>query len=117
MELMAFFGEGARIVPNLQDLREFLAPRRLYKVVKISESSFEKCAYALVDNFPECTRALGMLRYYRSPGEVYWEDIERAENIIAESLTMDVYGWEPDAFTLFETAEPGHYELVAILAF
>lgn len=116
-ELLAYFGSEAKIAPDLHDLREFLVPRRLYKVVKIAESSFMKCAYALVDNYPECTRALGMLRYYKSPKAMLWQDVEKAENIISNSLTMDVYGWKPDSFTAFEKSGGDKFELTAILAF
>ena len=75
-----------------------------------------KCAYALVDNFPECLAARGMLRYYRVPGAMFWQDVEKAENIIANSLTMDVYGWNPDAFTGFEKSGNDKFELTAILS-
>ena len=116
-ELLTFFGEKAQIAPDFHDLQEFLAPRRLYRVIKISGTSFMKCAYALVDNFPECTRALGMLRYYRSSGSIFWGDVEKAENIISNSLTMDVYGWAPDSLTVYEGEKDGKFELTAILAF
>lgn len=116
-ELLTYFNGDAKIAPDLHDLREFLVPHRLYKVVKIVETSFMKCAYALVDNYPECTRALGMLRYYRSPNAMIWQDVEKAENIISNSLTMDVYGWKPDSFTAFEKVGGDQFELTAILAF
>ncbi len=116
-EILSFFGEGAKIIPDILDLNSFLAPHRLYRVIRIKEKSFKDCAYKLVDDFPEFTHACGMLRYYKSPGEVYWSEVEKAENILSDAMTMDVYGWTPDAFTLFENADPGAYELVAILAF
>jgi hypothetical protein len=116
-ELLAFFAEGAKIAPDMHDLSSFLAPHRVYRVIRIREKSFKDCAYKLVDDFPEFTRACGMLRYYRSPGDVYWTEVEKAENILSDAMTMDVYGWTPDAFTLFEDALPGTYELVVILAF
>ena len=115
-ELLTYFNGDAKIAPDLHDLREFLVPHRLYKVVKIVETSFMKCAYALVDNFPECLAARGMLRYYRVPGAMFWQDVEKAENIIANSLTMDVYGWNPDAFTGFEKSGSDKFELTAILS-
>ena len=36
---------------------------------------------------------------------------------LSNAMLMDVYGWAPDGFTLFETADAGKFELVAILAF
>ena len=115
-ELMTFFGKEALIAPDLRDLRDFLESGRRVQVVKISETSLMKCAYALVDNFPECLAARGMLRYYRVPGAMFWQDVEKAENIIANSLTMDVYGWNPDAFTGFEKSGSDKFELTAILS-
>jgi hypothetical protein len=46
-----------------------------------------------------------------------WQDVEKAENIISNSLTMDVYGWKPDSFTAFEKNGGDKFELTAILAF
>lgn len=115
--LSRFFGEGAKIATDRRDLRDFLAPHRLYKVVKISENSWMKCAYALIERFPECLSALGMLRYYTSASEkVFWQDVEKAENIIAKALTPDSYGWEPDAFTVFADEENENFSLTVIVA-
>ncbi len=116
LELLTFFGESSKVVSNLQDLRDFLLPKRLYKVVRVRSDSLVKCAYALVDDHPEVTGALGMLRYYKSPGEMPWVDLERAENVLSDALMMDVYAWKPDAFRAFENAGVESYELTAILA-
>lgn len=116
VELLKFFGSEARIATDLKDLKEFLSPRRLYKVVKIVENSWMKCAYSLVDNHPECLSSLGMLRYYSSPGKIFWQDVEKAENIVANALTGDSYGWTPDAFTVFENSASENFSLTAIVA-
>lgn len=117
VELLRFFGSEARIATNLCDLREFLAPKRLYKVVRVSATSFMKCAYALVDDHPECLGALGMLRYYVSPGKIYWQDIEKAENVLSDAFVTDAYDWTPDAFTVFEDPNVQDFSMTAIVAF
>lgn len=117
VELLRFFGKGAGIATDLKDLREFLAPKRLYKVVRVSGTSFMKCAYALVDDHPECLGALGMLRYYVSPGKIYWQDVEKAENVISDALVTDCYEWTPDAFTAFEDSSAEGFSLTAVVAF
>jgi hypothetical protein len=68
--------------------------------------------------------ALGMLRYYISPGKnIKWEDIEAAEIALGKELTTNAYGWMPDAWTAFENADDvqgdgtGTHQLVALLAF
>lgn len=115
-ELLNFFGSDAQIATDERDLREFLAPRRLYKVVRIVESSWMKCAYSLAERYPECLESLGMLRYYSSPGKTFWQDVEKSENILANSLTAGSYGWAPDAFTVFENPWIESFSLTAIVA-
>jgi len=70
--------------------------------------------------------ALGMLRYYKAPaGPVRWEDVEAAEIAMGKELTVNAYGWMPDAWTLFESDGTGAtqvdmektHQMVAILAF
>ena len=70
--------------------------------------------------------ALGMLRYYKAPaGPVRWEDVEAAEIAMGKELTVNAYGWMPDAWTLFESEGTGAaqadtaktHQMVAILAF
>lgn len=116
VELLNFFGSDARMTTDVRDLREFLSPKRLYKVVKVSENSWMKCAYSFIDRYPECLEALGMLRYYSSPGKFFWQDVEKSENIVANSLTFGSYGWAPDAFTVFENPQDENFSLTAIVA-
>ena len=115
-ELVNFFRDDARIATDVRDLREFLSPRRLYKVVKVSENSWMKCAYSLIDRYPECLDAFGMLRYYSSPGKIFWQDVEKSENIVANALTASSYGWAPDAFTVFENPRDENFSLTVIAA-
>lgn len=115
-ELLNFFRSEARIATDERDLREFLSPKRLYKVVKVSESSWMKCAYSFIERYPECLEALGMLRYYSSHGKIFWQDVEKSENIVANALTATSYGWAPDAFTVFEDSQEEGFSLTAIVA-
>ncbi len=115
-ELTNFFRDDARIATDERDLREFLLPKRLYKVVKVSENSWMKCAYSFIDRYPECLESLGMLRYYSSSGKIFWQDVEKSENIVANALTATSYGWAPDAFTVFENPQGEKFSLTAIVA-
>lgn len=115
-ELLNFFRDDARIATDVRDLREFLSPRRLYKVVRIVENSWMKCAYSFIDRYPECLDSLGMLRYYSSPGKIFWQDVEKSENIVANALTAGSYGWAPDAFTVFENPRAENFSLTVIAA-
>lgn len=119
-ELAFFFGTGSRIATDTKDLSKFLGRKRLYRVLKLSGESYKACVYRLVDEHPESMEALGMLRYYVSPGgNIRWEDIEAAEIALGKELTTNAYGWMPDAWTAFENTAEGVQEhaLVAILAF
>ena len=116
-ELINFFLGESKIVPNFGELPRLLAPHRLFRVIRVCGSSIPDCAVRLIDEHPEFTCAKGMLRYYRCPPGVNWRDVERAEDELSNAMLMDVYGWAPDGFTLFETADAGKFELVAILAF
>lgn len=116
VELLNFFGNDARMTTDVRDLREFLSPKRLYKVVRVSESSWMKCAYSFIDRYPECLESIGMLRYYSSPGKIFWQDVEKSENIVANALTAGSYGWSPDAFTVFENPQNENFSLTAIVA-
>lgn len=116
-ELAFFFGGSAKVVVHQGDLSKFLGRKRLYRVIRLQGESYKECVYQLVDDHPESMEALGMLRYYKSPaGKIQWADIEAAEIAIGKELTMNAYGWEPDAWTAFESDGDRH-ELVAILAF
>ena len=119
-ELAVFFGDGSQIQTHTDDLSKFLGRKRLYRVLRISGESYKDCVYQLVDDHPEAMEALGMLRYYTSPGgKINWEDIEKAEIALGKELTTNAYGWMPDAWTAFEgNADSGNaHKMVAILAF
>jgi hypothetical protein len=121
-ELAVFFGPGSKIATHQCDLAKFLGRKRLYRVLRLSGSSYKDCVYQLVDEHPESMEALGMLRYYTSPGgSIKWEDIESAEIALGKELTTNAYGWMPDAWTAFEGADgaqgAGAHQLVALLAF
>lgn len=126
-ELETFFGNNAKIGMHRDDLSNFLQDNRTYQVVRVSGKSYKDCVYELVDNYPEMLDAIGMLRYYKAPaGPIQWEEIEAAEIAMGNELTMNAYGWAPDAWTVFETnaldeataAEEslGSHTLVAIVA-
>lgn len=130
-ELAVFFGEGAKIPTDIGDLSRFLGRRRLYRVIRFTGKSYKDCVYQLVDDHPESMESLGMLRYYISPNaKIKWEEIENAEIALGKELTMNVYGWMPDAWTAFEGGSsempacetpasemPADHQMVAILAF
>jgi len=117
-ELALFFGGDAKVVVHQGDLAKFLDRKRLYRVIRLQGDSYKDCVYQLVDNYPESMEALGMLRYYKSPaGKIQWQDIEAAEIAIGKELTMNAYGWAPDAWTAFESNESPSHQMVAILAF
>ena len=121
-ELAIFFGPGAKIATHQGDLSKFLGRKRLYRILRFSGNSYKECVYQLVDDHPESMEALGMLRYYISPGKnIKWEDIEAAEIALGKELTTNAYGWMPDAWTAFEGADDaqgaGAHQLVALLAF
>ena len=121
-ELAIFFGPGAKIATHQGDLSKFLGRKRLYRILRFSGNSYKECVYQLVDDHPESMEALGMLRYYISPGKnIKWEDIEAAEIALGKELTTNAYGWMPDAWTAFENVDDaqgaGAHQLVALLAF
>jgi hypothetical protein len=122
-ELAHFFGDGAKIETNRNDLAKFLGRKRLYRIIRIAGASYKDCAYQLIDNYPEAMESLGMLRYYKAPSApIQWEEIEKAEIALGGELTMNAYGWMPDAWTAFENRDPvvdaeNPYGLVALLAF
>lgn len=126
-ELTTFFGKDAKIEMHHDDLSKFLQDKRTYEVVRVSGKSYKDCVYEFVDNYPELMDAIGMLRYYKAPaGHIQWEEVEAAEIAMGNELTMNAYGWAPDAWTVFassaldETTTPenkkGDYSLVAIVA-
>jgi hypothetical protein len=115
-ELEIFFSAEGKIDIHLGDLGKFLKNNRTYQVVRINGNSYKDCVYDLVDNHPELMEAIGMLRYYKAPaGSIKWEDVEAAEIAMGNELTVNAYGWEPDAWTIFES-DGSEHGLVAIVA-
>ena len=125
-ELTTFFSANAKIEMHHGDLAKFLKDNRTYQVVRVSGKSYKDCVYELVDNYPEMLESIGMLRYYKAPtGNIKWEEVEAAEIAMGNELTMNAYGWEPDAWTIFESSaldeiapqdKKGDHSLVAIVA-
>lgn len=120
-ELAVFFGGASKIQTDRGELSKFLGRKRLYQVLRFTGESYKDCVYQLVDDHPESMEALGMLRYYTSPGKkIDWEQIEHAEIALGKELTTNAYGWMPDAWTAFEGNSDDRknlHSLVAILAF
>ncbi|MBR1746345.1 MAG: hypothetical protein IJ734_10350, partial [Fibrobacter sp.] len=52
-ELAVFFGPGSKIATHQGDLAKFLGRKRLYRVLRLSGSSYKDCVYQLVDEHPE----------------------------------------------------------------
>ena len=126
-ELTTFFSKNAKIEMHRDDLSKFIQDNRTYQVIRISGTSYKDCVYQLIDNYPEIMDAEGMLRYYKSPTrDIKWEEVEAAEIAMGDELTMNAYGWAPDAWTVIESTaldeasapkdSKGDYALVAIVA-
>jgi len=115
-ELTTFFSKDAKIEMHHGDLSKFLQDNRTYQVVRVNGKSYKDCVYELVDNYPEMMESIGMLRYYKAPaGYIKWEEIEAAEIAMGNELTMNAYGWAPDAWTVFES-DGSEHSLTAIVA-
>ena len=99
--ILSLYSDGALIETNVEDLRELLAHKTL-KIHKTSAKTFKECVYNLLDSFPELTSAKGMLRCYEAAPDFDWQECEKAEIAIGDALTNDIYGWQPDFWTLFE---------------
>jgi len=115
--LLRFFGDGALIATDLSDLDSFLRPDSLYRAIRVQGNTLQACALALLDNYPECTSARGMLRCYEVGPDFWWGECEVAETELGNALTLDIYDWSPDSFTLFNDAPKGTRALIVILAF
>jgi len=99
--ILQLYSDGALIETNLADLKDLL----MHKTIKIhitKAETFKECVYNLLDSFPELTTAKGMLRCYEARPNFDWKECEKAEIALGEALTQDVYGWQPDFWTLFE---------------
>ena len=126
-ELETFFSGNAKISMLRDDLSTFLQDNRTFQVVRVNGKSYKDCVYEFVDNYPEMMDAIGMLRYYKAPtSNIKWEEVEAAEIAMGDELTMNAYGWAPDAWTVIESTaldeataleeKKGDYSLVAIVA-
>jgi hypothetical protein len=99
--ILHLYSDGALIETNLADLRELLEHKTI-KIHKTSAKTFKECVYNLLDSFPELTSAKGMLRCYEAKPDFDWQECEKAEIALGNALTQDIYGWQPDFWTLFE---------------
>jgi len=102
--ILRLYSDGALIETNLADLKELLKHKTL-KIHKASAETFKECVYNLLDTFPELTSSKGILRYYEAVPNFDWQECEKAEIAFGEALTQDIYGWQPDFWTLFEDKE------------
>ena len=99
--ILQLYSDGALIETNLADLKELLKHKTII-IHKTSAETFKECVYNLLDSFPELTSAKGMLRCYEAAPDFDWQECERAEIALGDALTQDIYGWQPDFWTLFE---------------
>ena len=111
--ILRFYSDGALIETSKADLKELLLHKEI-KVYKTSAKNFEECVYNLLDNYPVST-AKGMLRYYEA-GNFEWQECEKAEIAIGNALTQDIYGWQPDAWTVIRVPDTDKVTLTAIVA-
>jgi len=102
--ILQLYSDGALIETNLADLRELLKHKTI-KIHKTSAETFKECVYNLLDSFPELTSAKGMLRCYEATPNFDWQECEKAEIALGDALTQDIYGWQPDFWTLFENKD------------
>jgi len=99
--ILQLYSDGALIETNLADLKELLKHKTI-EIHKTSAETFKECVYNLLDSFPELTSSKGMLRCYEAMPNFDWQECEKAEIALGEALTQDIYGWQPDFWTLFE---------------
>jgi hypothetical protein len=99
--ILQFYSDAALIETNIADLKELLKHKTI-ELRKTSAETFKECVYNLLDSFPEFTSAKGMLRYYEATPNFDWQECEKAEITLGDALTQDIYGWQPDFWTLFE---------------
>jgi len=102
--ILRLYSDGALIETNLADLKELLEHKTL-KIHKINAETFKECVHNLLDSFPELTSAKGILRFYEVAPDFDWQECEKAEIALGEALTKDIYGWQPDFWTLFENKD------------
>jgi hypothetical protein len=99
--ILQFYSDSALIETDIRDLIELLE-NKIITVHKTSAETFKECVFNLLDEFPELTTAKGMLRYYETSPNFDWLECEKAEIAFGTALTQDIYGWQPDFWTLFE---------------
>jgi len=99
--ILHLYSDGALVETNLADLKELLKHKTI-EIHKTSAETFKECVYNLLDSFPELTAAKGMLRCYEAMPNFDWQECEKAEIALGDALTQDIYGWQPDFWTLFE---------------
>lgn len=112
--ILQFYSDNALIETSIFDLKALLKNKTI-KVYKTSANTFKDCVYNLLDNHSELTAAKGMLRYYEAPENFNWIECEKAEIAFGDALTQDIYGFEPDFFTVFKS-NCDVYKLTIILA-
>jgi hypothetical protein len=114
--ILQFYSDNASIETHIADLKELLRHKTI-KICKTNAKTFKDCVYNLLDEFPEFTTAKGMLRYYETAPNFDWRECENAEIAIGDALIQDIYGWQPDFWTLFEKESLETTSLTIIAAY
>ncbi|NLO23988.1 MAG: hypothetical protein GX116_06625 [Fibrobacter sp.] len=112
--LLDFFGGEALLKTEVKDLITFLKPNCLFNKIEITGDSAYDCVQQLLIKHPLVSEAKGSIRYYHIP-KIDWNDIEKAESKIGDAFAMDIYDWEPDAFSVFK-AQSKTYKLHILLS-
>ncbi|MCL2101237.1 MAG: hypothetical protein FWH22_05940 [Fibromonadales bacterium] len=99
--ILQFYSDNSLTPTSILDLMQLLKNKKI-EAYKTNAKTFKECVYNLLDEFPELTSAKGMLRYYEAAPNFDWRECEYAEIALGEALTQDIYGWQPDFWTLFE---------------
>jgi hypothetical protein len=99
--ILQFYSDNALVETAIDDLGKLLKFQAI-EVHKTSAETFKECIHKLLEEFPELTSAKGMLRYYEATPNFSWQECEKAEIAFGDALSQDLYGWQPDVWTLFE---------------
>jgi len=99
--ILQFYSDNALVETAISDLDKLLKCQTI-EVHKTGAETFKECIYNLLDDFPDLTTAKGMLRYYEAAPNFNWQECEKAEIAFGDALSQDIYGWQPDVWTLFE---------------
>ena len=113
--ILQFYSPGALIETDIADLKEILKHKKI-SIYKTEAPTFKECVYNLIDENPEISSAKGMLRYYEACDSFDWTEVEKAEIIIGDILSKDIYGWEPDFWTLFKNQTENICKLTLVVA-